>query len=80
MSKFRQKLHASKISFFRDFLIFQVFARRFFVDFKGPGSPPGVIFSEFLRYVFFDNFFAYFLPKKEKMEKRKSGFRYVIYV
>ena len=44
---FGQKLEDSKISFFHVFFIFLVFARRFLLDFRGLGPPPGLIFSFF---------------------------------
>ena len=73
MSKFCQKMEASKISFFCNFLVFQVFARRFFLDFRGLGPPPGLIFGIFLRYSFFARFFHIFSQKNEKNKKVKTA-------
>ena len=66
MSKFGQKMEASKSFFFRYFWVFQVFARRFFLDFRGLGPPPGLIFELFLRHAFFARFFGHFLAKNRK--------------
>ena len=59
--------------FFRDFLTFLVFARRFLLDFRGLGRPPGLIFGVFLRYSFFARFFHIFSQKNEKNKKVKTA-------
>ena len=66
-------MEASKSFFFRHFWVFQVFARRFFLDFRGLGPPPGLIFELFLRHAFFARFFGYFWQKIAKMKKVKTA-------
>ena len=73
VEKMVKKRVSQKHTFFCNFWIFQVFARRFFVDFKGPGLPPGVILSVFLGRTFSHDFLVDFVAKFEKMEKVKCA-------
>ena len=70
MSIFCQKLEVSKVSFLRDFMIFPVFARQLFLDFKGLGPPPGLILvSFFCTTPFLLVFLIIFCKESQKAKK-----------
>ena len=57
--KISSKIGRLKKFFFRDFLTFLVFARRFLLDFRGLGPPPGLIFGIFCDVPFLLVFFYF---------------------
>ena len=54
-----------KTAFFTQFLNFLIFARVFFLVFRGLGPPPGLIFGLFLRHACLAHFLRLFLQKKK---------------